>query len=132
MARFGGYAAVMNYMGARFTASGADFTPMMEELGTRGLGYVDDGLSNRSLAPQLAQENGVPFARATIQLDTNPSRAPILAALDSLEASARQGGSAIGVISALPVSIQTIAEWSQGLEERGLLLVPATSLMKKQ
>lgn len=131
MARFGGYAAVMNYMGARFTASGEDFTPMMEELGARGLGYLDDGSSNRSLAPQLAQANSVPFARASVQLDTNPSRAPIMAALDSLEASARQGGSAIGVISALPVSIQAIAEWSQTLDGKGLVLVPATTLMKK-
>ncbi len=54
MSRFGGYAGIINNMGARFTASGADFGPLMEELGARGLGYLDDGSSNRSLAPQLA------------------------------------------------------------------------------
>ncbi len=36
--------ALINHMGARFTASTADFGPMMEELGARGLGYLDDGI----------------------------------------------------------------------------------------
>lgn len=130
MGRFGGYAALVNNMGARFTASGTDFGPMMEELGARGLGYLDDGSSNRSLAPQLAQANRVPFGRADMMLDGNPARAPILEALAALEARAREQGSAIGVISALPVSVQTVAEWARGLEEKGVLIVPASALMK--
>ena len=54
LGRFGGYAGLINYMGARFTASAADFAPVMEEVSARGLGYLDDGSSNRSLAAQLA------------------------------------------------------------------------------
>lgn len=130
MARFGGYVGVINHMGARFTASGSDFTPIMEELGTRGLGYLDDGGSNRSLAPQLARSNKVPFSRADFELDTNPARAPILSALAALEAKAAEKGSAIGIISALPVSISTVAEWARGLEDKGIVLVPASALMK--
>ena len=78
MSRFGGYVGLINNMGARFTASGADFGPMMEELGARGLGYVDDGSSNRSLAPQLADANRVPFGKVDQTLDANPSRGAIL------------------------------------------------------
>ena len=102
----------------------------MEELGTRGLGYLDDGTSNRSLAPQLAATDKVPFGRADIVLDTNPARAPILAALDNLVAKAKANGTAIGVISALPVSIETITEWTGGLADRNVLLVPVSALMK--
>ncbi len=130
MARFGGYVGVMNHMGARFTASGADFSPIMEELGSRGLGYLDDGSSNRSIAPQLAGANKVPFARATQFLDDNPAREPILAALKALEAKATADGQAIGIISALPISVQIVAEWSRDLESKGFVLVPASSLMK--
>ena len=130
MARFGGYAGVLNNMGARFTASGADFAPIVEELGARGLGYLDDGTSNRSLAPQLTSSNKVPFARADLLVDANPARASILAALGSLEANAVENGAAIGIVSALPISVSTIAEWSRELESRGLVLVPATALMK--
>ena len=130
MGRIGGYVGLINNMGARFTASAADFGPMMEELGARGLGYLDDGSSNRSLAAQLAKANRVPFSRADHVLDSNPARAPILAALEALEAKAREQGSAIGIISALPVSVQTVAEWARGLEDRGILVVPASVLMQ--
>ena len=130
MARFGGYAGLINHMGARFTASGGDFSPFMEELGARGLGYLDDGSSNRSLAPQLANSNKVPFARADIMLDADPARAPILAALEQLEAKARKEGTAIGIVSALPVSVEVLAEWSSALEERGISLVPVSALMR--
>lgn len=129
MARIGGYVGMINYMGARFTASGADFAPVMEELGTRGLGYVDDGSSNRSLAPQLAGANKVPFARADMVLDDNPSRPAILEALAALKAKAVADGSAIGVVSALPVSIATVAEWAGTIEDQGAVLVPASALM---
>ena len=130
LARFKGYMGVMNYMGARFTASAADFQPIIEELGTRGLGYFDDGTSNRSLAPQMARANKIPFARASVDIDASPARADILAALASLETEARDNGSAIGIASALPVTIDTIVQWADGLKDKGIVLVPASTLMK--
>jgi polysaccharide deacetylase 2 family uncharacterized protein YibQ len=130
MARFGGYVGVVNNMGARFTASAADFAPIMEELGVRGLGYLDDGSSNRSVASQLAEANDVPFSRAVATIDTNPDAEAIRAALTALEDRARAEGSAIGIATALPVSVRTIAEWARQLEERGIALVPASALMQ--
>ena len=130
MARFGGYFGVINNMGARFTASTADFSPIMEELGTRGIGYLDDGSSNRSVAQQLAGANNVPFARANLMIDANPSRASILAALASLEAQALESGQAIGIVGALPISVQAVTEWAQELDAKGITLVPASAIMK--
>lgn len=130
MSRFGGYFGVINNMGARFTASAADMEPIMEELGARGLGYLDDGSSNRSVAPQLAGANKVPFIRASMAVDTNPARAAILAALTSLEAQAVESGSAIGIVSALPISVQAVSEWARELDAKGIALVPASALMK--
>lgn len=130
MARFGGYAGIVNNLGARFTSTAADFGPIMEEIGTRGLGYVDDGSSNRSLARQLAGANQVPFARADENLDATPSRTTILAALAQLQQKAEANGSALGVISALPVSIDTLAAWAAEAENQGVLLVPVSALMK--
>lgn len=130
MSRFGGYFGVINNMGARFTASAADMEPIMEELGARGLGYLDDGSSNRSVAPQLAGANKVPFIRASMAVDTNPARAAILAALTSLEAQAVESGSAIGIVSALPISVQAVSEWARELDAKGIALVPVSALMK--
>lgn len=131
MARFGGYVGVMNHMGARFTASGGDFAPIMEELGTRGLGYVDDGSSNRSVSAELAEANKVPFVRSDIMLDLVAEPASILDELAALEARAKANGHAVGVISALPVSITTLASWSEKLADRGFLLVPVSALMQQ-
>jgi polysaccharide deacetylase 2 family uncharacterized protein YibQ len=128
MSRFTGYVGLINNMGARFTASGADFAPVMEELGARGLGYLDDGSSNRSLAPQLAQANRVPFARVDATIDANPARGPIMKALADLEKKARQSGSAIGIVSALPVSIEAVTDWAAGLGA-DIEIVPASALM---
>lgn len=129
MSSFSGYAGIINNMGARFTASGADFAPIMEELGARGLGYIDDGSSNRSLAPQLAQANRVPFARVDATIDANPAREPIMKALAELERKAKRSGSAIGIVSALPVSIEAVTDWAAKLADKDIEIVPASALM---
>lgn len=128
MSRMEGYTGIINHMGARFTASAADFSPIMEELGLRGLSYLDDGSSNRSVAPQLAQQNQVPFARALTHLDDNPSGQAITEQLESLKIAADQSGHAIGLLSALPVSISTLAQWAEDLDEESYLLVPVSVL----
>lgn len=130
MSRFGGYFGIINNMGARFSASAADFSPIMEEFGARGLGYIDDGASNRSVSAQLAAANRVPFARASVAVDANPARASILSALASLESEAMANGSAVGIVSALPISVQAVAEWAAELDAKGITLVPASALMK--
>ena len=44
---------------------------------------------------------------------------------------ARERGIAVGIASALPVSIERIAEWAKAAESRGLLLVPITAVAIK-
>jgi polysaccharide deacetylase 2 family uncharacterized protein YibQ len=131
MSRFQGYVGIANYMGARFTAHDPSVSAILRETAKRGLLYFDDGSSARSLAGQVANANAVPFAKADIVLDTAPSGASIDAALAKLEALARQRGSAIGAASALPVSIERIAQWVKGAEARGIALVPISAVAAK-
>ena len=58
-------------------------------------------------------------------------RAHIDRALARLEALARERGSAVGVASALPVSIERIAQWAKAAEGRGIVLVPITAVAIK-
>src|SRR5262249_37652362 len=81
MSRFQGYVGITNYMGARFTASDAALTPVVREAGKRGLIYMDDGSSARSLAAQLAGSNNVPFAKTDVVLDAVPTPVEIDRAL---------------------------------------------------
>ena len=52
-------------------------------------------------------------------------------ALGRLEMAAREHGFAIGMASALPVSIERIAKWAKAAESRGLQLVPITAVASK-
>jgi uncharacterized protein len=131
MSRFQGYVGIAGVMGARFTASEAALAPVLRETAKRGLIYVDDGTSQRSLASQIAGANNVAFAKADLVIDSVPGPANVDRALTRLESIARERGVAVGMASALPVSIERIAKWAKAAESRGFLLVPITAAVAK-
>jgi polysaccharide deacetylase 2 family uncharacterized protein YibQ len=131
MSRFQGYVGLLSYMGARFTAAEQSLAPVLREAAKRGLIYVDDGSSSRSIASQLAGTQNLPFARADIVLDAVPTPAEIDHALARLEMKARDGGTAVGFATAQPATIARIAEWAKKAEARGLILVPITMVAIK-
>ncbi|WP_420134219.1 divergent polysaccharide deacetylase family protein [Rhodopseudomonas sp.] len=131
LSRFQGYVGVSNFMGARFVATEPAMQPIIREAAKRGLGYLDDGSAPRSVAPSLAKAVAMPFARADLTIDTVPTAAEIDKALARLEGLAKERGNAVGIASALPVSIERIVSWSKSLESRGILLVPLTTAMLK-
>ena len=131
MSRFQGYVGVTNLMGARFTATDKAFAPVLQEIGKRGLLYFDDGSSPRSLAGQISGASSVAFAKADMALDAVPTAAEIDAALARLEAAARSRGAAVGFATALPVTIDRIAQWAKAVEARGITLVPVSAVANK-
>jgi uncharacterized protein len=131
LSRMQGYAGVANFMGARFIATDTAMQPIVREAAKRGLGFFDDGSSPRSVAPQVAAGQAMPFGKGDIAIDAVPTGAEIDRALNKLESIARERGIAIGTASALPVSIDRIGAWIKTLPDRGVLLVPLTTAMLK-
>ena len=131
LSRMQGYAGVANFMGARFIATDAAMQPIVREASKRGLGFFDDGSSPRSVAPQVAAGQAMPFGKGDIAIDAVPTGSEIDRALNKLESIARERGIAIGTASALPVSIERISAWIKTLPDRGVLLVPLTTAMLK-
>ena len=131
LSRFQGYAGIANFMGARFVVSDTVMQPIIREAAKRGLGYLDDGSAPRSVAPSLAASQAMPFAKADLTVDSVPTAVEIDRALSKLETIARERGLAVGIASALPISIDRIAAWSKALEGRGIMLVPLTTAMLK-
>lgn len=132
MGRFEGYVGLINMMGARFTASEQSFAPVLQETEKRGLIFVDSGSNPRSVAARIAGANGLPFAKADVTIDSVPTPDEVDRALARLEMAARQHRLAIGVASALPVSIAHIAKWAKSAASRGVLLVPITAATAKE
>jgi polysaccharide deacetylase 2 family uncharacterized protein YibQ len=131
LSRFQGYAGIANFMGARFVATEAVMQPIIREAAKRGLGYLDDGATPRSVAPSLAAGQAMPFAKADLAIDAVPTSAEIDRTLIKLETLAKERGVAVGVASALPISIERIGTWIKTLDSRGIMLVPLTTAMLK-
>ncbi|NGN42134.1 divergent polysaccharide deacetylase family protein [Mesorhizobium sp. CGMCC 1.15528] len=128
LSRTTNYTGVMNYMGARFAADAAAMGPVMAELGKRGLLYLDDGSTARSVAPELALKNRVPVAVADATIDAVRDRGEILKKLDQLESTARAKGFAIGTGSAFDMTVDAVSSWVEEAKRRGIEIVPISAL----
>lgn len=131
MGRFTGYAGVGNFLGARFTANKAAVAPVLQDIAARGLFYVEDGASPQSLVPDLAGSLGLDALRADVIIDSNSKPEAIAASLLALEALARKKGSALGLASGLPASVDQVARFAKALEAKGIMLVPVSALVNR-
>lgn len=130
LAKTTNYTGVMNYLGARFTSEPVALGPIMAELGQRGLLYLDDGTSARSVADQLSKEKGAAFAASDTVIDAERERGAILKKLDELERTARAKGTAIGTGSAFDVTVEAVAQWVSEATKRGIEIVPVSALVE--
>jgi polysaccharide deacetylase 2 family uncharacterized protein YibQ len=118
----------MNYMGARFVGDEKAMRPFFGELGQRGLMFLDDGSSARSLGPEMARGQGVPYAAADLVIDGERERGAILKRLDEAERTARAQGRAIAIGSAFDVTVDAVRQWIGEARRRGIEIVPVSAL----
>src|SRR5581483_3726110 len=112
MSRLTSYVGAVNYMGARFTGEANAMAPLLDELGKRGLLYLDDGSSPRS--GSVPPPAGALMLHADIVLDADTTAAAIDARLDELAAIAKKRGSAIATGSAFPSTVNRVAAFARG------------------
>ncbi len=128
-----GYVGLAGVMGSRFAASREHMGPVLEELRERGLLFLDNRSSDRSLAAQVAGEIGVPNAVNDRFLDrTQASRVAIDARLVQVENLARGEGFAVAMGRPNWVTIERLSDWAKGLEARGFALAPISALANRQ
>jgi len=128
MAQITNYTGIMNYMGARFLSDDKAMDPVMRDIGKRGLMFLDDGSTARSLSGDYAKAIGFPHAYADVMIDAQVDRQAILAKLDELERIARRNGQAIGVGAAFDETISAVAEWRNEAVARGIEFVGVSAL----
>lgn len=130
MTRAEAYVGVMTYMGARFTADAQALEPVLADVAGRGLLFVDEGTSSRSLLGDAAKSKQAPFARGDVPIDAVATEQEIDSRLAQLEQIARSRGIAVGTASALPISVRRISAWAAALEARGITLVPISATQR--
>ena len=130
LSRTTNYVGVMNYTGGAYLADRDALYPTLSELRERGLMLLDDGSSAQSRADEIASDLGLPFAAADTAIDLDRGPGEIEGQLKRLEELARGTGSAIGVASAFPATIEAIERWIAGVEARGFEIVPVSALAR--
>jgi hypothetical protein len=129
LARTQGYAgaigAIGGMRGERFAQSGESFSSVQDSLQGRGLLYIDPRPGARN--PSRAWGRVVDLV-----IDEPATRGEIERRLTALEALARERGSALGLAgSPTPVVVDRIATWAQTLSAKGLVLAPASVLIRR-
>ena len=122
----------LTYQGSRYKADALALVPLLERLKGEDLLIVDDGGAADSVLSAEAAKSDVPALVADSRLDLMENKAGIDAALTALEQTAKARGSAIGVIRPSPLSIERLAVWQAGLDERGIALAPLSAVWLKR
>lgn len=133
LSRTSNYIGIIPSMGARFTASEAALMDLATELNKIGLAFVDPSNSVRSIANQIVrrastdQLGHLPFVKVDVVLDSEPTRAATERHLIQLEELANTKGLAVGYTQLRPSTVETLTEWLQSLEQRGVTLIPLSA-----
>jgi polysaccharide deacetylase 2 family uncharacterized protein YibQ len=132
LSRFAGYVgctdALDGLRGERFAATWMQFSPVLQELSTRGLLFIDA----TPVGARTAQLDNTHAAIRSVDvvIDEPAVRVEIERKLASLEQIARDRGSAIGLAGLpRPVTIDRVAAWVNALSSHGIALAPISVLV---
>jgi hypothetical protein len=128
LSRVTGYVGVANIKGARFIGSRSDLLPVLEEIRKRGLMFVEGRAAEQSAVDSLSAPMALPRVVSDRMLDADVTRETIDRQLSELEDVARRRGAALGVGYLYPVTVARVAAWAKTLEQKGLVLAPASAL----
>lgn len=132
LSRMVGYVGVVSHRGSQFTISEAALGLVLDNLKTRGLMFIDNRQTSRSIATELATALQLPRVFSNLFIDADPSINGIARRLKELERIALDTGASVGLAQPYPITIDTLAAWVQGLEAKGIVLAPVTAVADRQ
>lgn len=132
MSRATGYVGLVSYQGSGFAANPRSVKPLMADLRSRGLLYLDGKQTAASIALRSADAAGVPAAQADLILDLELGRAAVLKQLKLAESLARANGSVIAIGRPYPVTLDRIRIWMRSLSESGFAVTPLSGIIAER
>lgn len=124
---------VMNFMGSRFLGDRRNMVPALAKIRQSNLMFVENpSMSGLQSAASFAQETGVPYLSADVQIDAQPNPTLIRQQLFELEKLAQEKGFAIGIATPYPATLDILPQWAEGLNKRGFDITPPSSLLDLQ
>ncbi len=129
---FAGFAGVNNHMGSRFTAFKPGMETVLKQMKPRGLMFLDSRTTAQSVGDQTAHELGVPSIVRHVFLDDEESVEAVRRKLAEAEAVARRQGFVVAIGHPHEATIQALQEWLPTVQGKGLVLAPATAVLRKR
>lgn len=130
MAQAQGYTGFVGQHGSAFTKNKKAMLPILGELKTRGLFFMDPRSSDQTLTLELADQLQLPRAIADNTVKVNVSQAQIRAQLETLATIAGTKKVTAAIVPATPASIKMIIEWAKQLQT--VRIAPMSSLAGRQ
>jgi polysaccharide deacetylase 2 family uncharacterized protein YibQ len=121
---------VNGHRGSLLTRHPGHMSWLMEEiLRAGGLYFVDSYTTHRSVALQIASEQGVPAIKRDVFLDADPAPEKVAQEFERLKALARERGLAVAIGHPYPDTLAFLERAIPGLVEEGIHLVPLHELI---
>ncbi|MEQ8664426.1 MAG: divergent polysaccharide deacetylase family protein [Rhodospirillales bacterium] len=132
MRQLNDYVGINNHMGSRFTQDREGMRTVLETIRVSGHLFLDSRTSGRSVAPDIADELGLPFASRNVFLDHEDDPVTIRHQLQEVERLARKNGVVIAIGHPRPATVGALREWAPGLAAKGLQLAPVTAIVRQR
>jgi hypothetical protein len=122
---------VNSHRGSLLTRHPGHMKWLMDEiLQAGGLYFVDSYTTHRSVALQIAREQGVPAIKRDVFLDSDPAPEMVAREFERLKALARERGLAVAIGHPYPATLGYLERAIPSLVEEGIQLVPLRELME--
>lgn len=128
MASAQGYVGLVTMMGSRFMKADGQVRRVLEDVKSRGLMFVVGGNRRRNEVFPIATELNLPRVESEKYIDDEPRIQQIRESLDRLESLAKERGAVLAMARPYPVTIKSVLDWIATLPDKGIILVPASSV----
>ena len=120
----------MNFMGSSFMADPKSLLPVFQTLRQRGAMFVENPPPDGAQGLEAAMNAEIPYITADLRIDEEATELNVKAQLLALENIARKRGYALGIAQPYPLSFTVLKSWAESLSQRGITLVPLSSIIK--
>jgi polysaccharide deacetylase 2 family uncharacterized protein YibQ len=120
---------INNHMGSKATADLRMMSWMMQDLASMGLAFLDSRTTVQTVAEEAARAQGVKTGRRHIFLDNERTATAVRRQLSEAVYRSRMEGKIIAIGHLTEVTVNVLAEELPRLDDRGVTLVPPTSLL---
>lgn len=122
---------VNSHRGSLLTRHPGHMQWLMEAISAHGqLFFIDSFTTHRSVALQLARENGIDATRRDVFLDPDNDPATVAREFERMKRLARQRGAAVAIGHPYPATLELLEKELPTLEEEGFELVRISELVR--